>query len=193
MSEQRVTNERTLFWRTVTSTTFWFNIITFAIAALALPEVADIIPEKYAKLMLVVNPLGNLIIRQFLTATPITRMAADRARARAGMPAHKKVGNRWTDPPALPGEANEAPVEEVEEIEEPVTTSRRRRKTDQEENPKAVGRRITPIAVKKKRYPMPIDGPVGPAPHDAQLDKHKNDTGFKIEGLKNESRKRKNR
>lgn len=101
--------EKTLFWRTLSSTTFWFNLITGIIGILALPEVIAIIPNKWLEFVAVVNPIGNFLIRQFLTATPITRSAARRARVKAGMhPNDTHLNRRMSDPIPLPEELKDA-------------------------------------------------------------------------------------
>lgn len=157
----------TIFWRTVSSVTFWFNLITGITGVLALPEVVAIIPKGWLEVVAVVNPVGNFLIRQFLTATPITRGAAERARTRAGLNRHDiHLHRRLSDTLPL--------AEEIQAQAAP-----RRRKTDTEENrgPALVGRTVTTtgdVAPTRTRHKKP-------------------NTGFSVEGREHVTRKRKTR
>lgn len=53
------------------SKTVWFNIITFVLAVLALPETLAILPEGSFQVLALVNALGNLLLRLYFTKTEI--------------------------------------------------------------------------------------------------------------------------
>lgn len=55
------------------SKTLWFNIITFALAVLALTEFNSIVPAAWTPYILLGNAVGNLILRTFFTVGPITK------------------------------------------------------------------------------------------------------------------------
>lgn len=147
--------QNTVWYRTFTSVTFWFNLVTFSMAVAALPELTELLPSEWLRWIVLINPIGNLFIRQFLTATPITRSAADRARKKKTLvPTHPM--QRWDDIPVANGPS--------------VTDRRVRRATERPprvDNNALVGRTITttgavdsaedeaPPPVKKKRPPKP--------------------------------------
>ncbi len=45
------------------SRTMWFNLITGVLAILALPEIIALIPAAYLGKLLIINAVGNLILR----------------------------------------------------------------------------------------------------------------------------------
>jgi hypothetical protein len=45
------------------SRTAWLNIVTFALAALSLPEVSGLVPVDYLRYIVAVNAIGNLYLR----------------------------------------------------------------------------------------------------------------------------------
>jgi len=53
------------------SKTLWFNVITFVLGVLAMTEFNDIAPTNWAKYLLLITAIGNLILRMFFTTTPI--------------------------------------------------------------------------------------------------------------------------
>lgn len=55
-----------------TSKTLWFNAITFTLGILAMTEFNDIAPANWAKYLLMITAVGNLILRQFFTNGPST-------------------------------------------------------------------------------------------------------------------------
>lgn len=54
------------------SKTVIFNVITFLLAVIALPEFSSIIPVDYLPVIALVNSIGNIILRVYFTAQPIT-------------------------------------------------------------------------------------------------------------------------
>ena len=56
-----------IFWKTflgaLRSKVMWFNVITFVLALLALPEIVAIIPMGWLPTMIIVNSVGNFILR----------------------------------------------------------------------------------------------------------------------------------
>lgn len=53
------------------SKTMWFNLITGVLAVLALPEIVALIPATYLGKLLIINAVGNLILRM-LTNQPLS-------------------------------------------------------------------------------------------------------------------------
>ena len=57
---------------TYMSKTVWLNVITLLIAALAIPDVANLIPPENMKYALAVSAVLNLVLRIFFTKTELT-------------------------------------------------------------------------------------------------------------------------
>ena len=54
------------------SKTLWFNAVTFVLAILALSEFKSLVPDTWTPYILLVNAIGNLVLRTFFTVGPIT-------------------------------------------------------------------------------------------------------------------------
>lgn len=52
-----------IFLGSLKSKTMWFNTITGLLAVLALPEIVAIIPSAWLPAMIIINSVGNLILR----------------------------------------------------------------------------------------------------------------------------------
>ena len=63
-----------------TSKAVWFNIIVFIIAFLALPEFVKVLPPSWIQYDLLGGVVGNLILRVWFTAQPITGFAASQVK-----------------------------------------------------------------------------------------------------------------
>lgn len=63
------------------SKTMWFNLVILIVAVSSLPVLAHILPQTYLPYDLLVGSVGNLVLRLFFTAQPITQIAADNAPA----------------------------------------------------------------------------------------------------------------
>ena len=54
------------------SKTFWWNVITFTLGLVSLTQFQDIIPKSWTPYILLVNAVGNMILRLFFTNGPTT-------------------------------------------------------------------------------------------------------------------------
>lgn len=53
------------------SKTVWLNVITFALAVVALPEFISLLPLDALPYIALLNSLGNIILRVYFTTQPI--------------------------------------------------------------------------------------------------------------------------
>jgi hypothetical protein len=59
------------------SKTVWFNLISLALAIIALPEFISLLPQGSLPFIALINSIGNLILRVYFTSEPIENKPAD--------------------------------------------------------------------------------------------------------------------
>lgn len=50
----------------------WFNIVSFILAALALPEFISLLPEGSLQIIALLNAIGNMVLRMYFTEKALT-------------------------------------------------------------------------------------------------------------------------
>jgi CDP-diglyceride synthetase len=60
-----------MFLQSLKSKTIWWNILTAILAILAMPEIIQLLPESALKWIVIINAVGNMILRVFFTTQAI--------------------------------------------------------------------------------------------------------------------------
>ncbi len=56
---------------TLASKTVWFNVITLFLEILALPNFLNLLPQEWLPYLILIQGIGNLVLRIFFTDKPI--------------------------------------------------------------------------------------------------------------------------